>query len=112
MEMQCKMYVKLLCHHSQKAAKTAVQLYGKNNVFVMCVDNNKYVNPCNFEEKGASCPFKTAPYDDKEKVPQIYLKGDGDAEFIGGNDDFQRIANQLIANNKRKNTPPMNLLKL
>lgn len=107
MEMQCKMYVRLLCYHSQKAAKTAVQLYGKNNVFVQCVDNNKYVNPCNFKEKGASCPFKTAPYDDKGTVPQIYLKGDGDAEFIGGNDEFQ-----LIANNKRKNTPPMNHLKL
>ena len=108
MEMQCKMYVKDYCPHSKEAAKTAVQLYGINNVFVQCVNKNcQYVNPYNFEEEGTSCPFQTAPYDDKETVPQIYLKEDGKVEFIGGNDKFQ-----IIASNMKIYNPSMNHLKL
>ena len=110
MEMQCKMYVKDYCHHSQKAAKTAVQLYGINNVFVMRVNKDKerkYINPCDFEEEGTSCPFETAAYDENNTVPQIYLKGDGKAKFIGGNDEFQ-----LIASNTKKYNPSKTHLKL
>lgn len=108
MEMQCKMYVKDYCPHSKEAAKTAVQRYGIGNVFVMCVNKNyQYVDPCNFNLKGTSCPFDTAPYDENNTVPQIYLKEDDKVRFIGGNDEFQ-----LIANNTKEYNPPMNHLKL